>query len=190
MARHLAASLLLLGAAVSPCRAQLAPPCSAMSDLQQSSLDAVTRTCCAWDQRWCASGGGLPRTCTAACAASFMPLYTACTAELAAMRGFTEFAATCPAGWQASVSGGDAAPSPGSFADRARAAIVGAFVADAASMPFHWVYSQSQIQRTVMSVGRDSTPEFYPTPQVRFSLSLSLSLSLSFSHAHTHCLSL
>lgn len=159
----LAASVALL--VVSPCRAQLLaygmpPPCPAI-DLQQSSLDAVTRTCCAGQR--CASGG-LPQTCTPACATSFLPLFTACNAELAEMPGFAEFAATCP-GDVPAAGGGDGLPSPGSFEDRARAAVVGAFVADAAAMPFHWIYSQSQITRTV---GPGSTPEFYPTPQCQW----------------------
>lgn len=158
----LAASALL---AVSPSRAQLLSvygmpqPCTP-SDLQQSSLDAVTRTCCAGQR--CASGG-LPRTCTTACAADFMPLFTACTAELARLEGFTEFAAICP-DWQG-TGDDDSLPSPGSFEDRARAAVVGAFVADAAAMPLHWIYSQAQITRTV---GRDNTPEFYSTPQCQW----------------------
>jgi hypothetical protein len=98
------------------------------------------------------------------CAASFMELYEACGAELAGMPGFAEFAARCPA---QGAGGGDdaAAPVPGSFEDRALAMVIGAFVADAAAMPFHWIYSASQIARTV---GRDSTPEFYASPQVQW----------------------
>jgi ADP-ribosylglycohydrolase len=92
-----------------------------------------------------------------------MPLFTACV-ELAEMPGFPEFAATCPNDWQA-TDDGEALPSPGSFEDRARAAVVGAFVADAAAMPFHWIYSAAQITRTV---GRGNTPEFYATPQCQW----------------------
>ena len=49
-------------------------------------------------------------------------------------------------------------------ADRAKAAVLGAFTADAAAMPFHWIYSQSQISSTL----RGADPEFYGDPQCRW----------------------
>ena len=168
MVRQLSLAVSLLLAALSPCDAQLLaygfgrPATCAPSMLEQRNLDAVTRVCCAGQR--CDGSGGLPRTCTDLCAASFMELYEACGAELAGMPGFSEFAARCPA---QGAGGGDdaAAPVPGSFEDRALAMVIGAFVADAAAMPFHWIYSASQIARTV---GRDSTPEFYASPQVQW----------------------
>ena len=42
--------------------------------------------------------------------------------------------------------------------------MLGAFTADAAAMPFHWIYSQSQISSTL----RGADPEFYGDPQCRW----------------------
>ena len=48
--------------------------------------------------------------------------------------------------------------------DRARAALIGAFVADAATMPLHWIYSPSQIK----SIIHDKHPEFWAKPSSPF----------------------
>jgi hypothetical protein len=43
---------------------------------------------------------------------------------------------------------------------RARAAVLGAFVADAATMPLHWIYDVQRIQQLV----GDAAPTFYHPP--------------------------
>ena len=51
-----------------------------------------------------------------------------------------------------------------SNATRARrvAALMGAFVADAAAMPLHWIYDTNQIATILRRTGRTATPEFLP----------------------------
>jgi len=53
-----------------------------------------------------------------------------------------------------------AAIAQNSVSDRAIAAIVGAFVADAAAMPLHWIYDVNEIKRLV----GNNPPEFYYPP--------------------------
>jgi ADP-ribosylglycohydrolase len=48
--------------------------------------------------------------------------------------------------------------------DRARAALIGAFVADAATMPLHWIYPTKQIRDII----GDAKPEFYEKPSSPF----------------------
>ncbi|EOD07762.1 hypothetical protein EMIHUDRAFT_218325 [Emiliania huxleyi CCMP1516] len=45
---------------------------------------------------------------------------------------------------------------------RALHAVVGSFVADAASMPLHWIYNTSKVAQLVATAGGD--PAFFPTP--------------------------
>lgn len=47
---------------------------------------------------------------------------------------------------------------------RAKAAVLGAFVADAATMPLHWIYDPAKIQ----SILGDSKPEFFPNASSPF----------------------
>lgn len=51
----------------------------------------------------------------------------------------------------------------GSCRDRARSAIVGAFVADAATMPLHWIYDQTVLERMTKQrlSGTSHGPEFF-----------------------------
>jgi hypothetical protein len=57
--------------------------------------------------------------------------------------------------------------------ERALAAIVGAFVADAATMPLHWIYDQTAIEDIIKNKAKrdiraHSGPEFYDPPQCPF----------------------
>ena len=137
--------------------------------MQQAALDAVTRTCCAAPAR--CPNSGMPSACSQACSDVFTPLYSACGRELDDnMPGLRVFATLCPVpslGHGGKVCGfGANAPCPaGSRTDRSTAAVIAAFTADAASMPFHWIYSGAQITRTV---GRGNHPEFYASPQVQW----------------------
>jgi hypothetical protein len=47
---------------------------------------------------------------------------------------------------------------------RAKAAVIGAFVADAASMPLHWIYEVGKIDSLVES----NAPEFFDPPSCPF----------------------
>lgn len=51
---------------------------------------------------------------------------------------------------------------------RARAAILGGLVADAATMPLHWIYDVPKINTLLAEAGRTATPEFFPTPSCSF----------------------
>merc|ERR1719487_832707 len=48
--------------------------------------------------------------------------------------------------------------------DRALGAILGSFVADAASMPLHWIYDTKKVAKLV----GDGKPEFFHTPSCPF----------------------
>eukprot|EP00878_Enallax_costatus_P019783 GHUV01020885.1.p1 GENE.GHUV01020885.1~~GHUV01020885.1.p1 ORF type:complete len:325 (+),score=106.22 GHUV01020885.1:330-1304(+) len=52
--------------------------------------------------------------------------------------------------------------------DRARGAVVGALVADAATMGLHWIYDQGKIQELLKSKGKQGTPEFFDPPSCPF----------------------
>ena len=118
-------------------------------------LTAIAAPCCG--ARGCPRG--VPAECSGRCAASWATFYAKCARRIAAAPNHAEFEAfqaSCP-----SVGGSaDAAQA----ADRAKAAVLGAFTADAAAMPFHWIYSQSQISSTL----RGADPEFYGDPQCRW----------------------
>ncbi|GBF88351.1 hypothetical protein Rsub_01063 [Raphidocelis subcapitata] len=51
---------------------------------------------------------------------------------------------------------------------RRKGAILGAIVADAATMPLHWVYKPEVMADLLKSKGRESTPEFYDPPSCPF----------------------
>jgi len=52
---------------------------------------------------------------------------------------------------------------------RAKAAVLGAIVADAATMPLHWIYDIEKINSLLAQAGRTAAnPEFYPTPSCPF----------------------
>lgn len=51
-------------------------------------------------------------------------------------------------------------------ADRAKGAIAGALVADAATMGLHWIYDQAKIKALVDK--REGKPEFYEPPSCPF----------------------
>ncbi|GLC50720.1 hypothetical protein PLESTB_000412000 [Pleodorina starrii] len=65
-----------------------------------------------------------------------------------------------------------AAPAPTmselSIKERAKAAILGGLLADAASMPLHWIYDVPKIQELLASKSREATPEFFPEPSCPF----------------------
>jgi hypothetical protein len=50
--------------------------------------------------------------------------------------------------------------------ERARSAILGAFVADAATMPLHWIYDRDQLKSIIGD--KASTPEFFNPPSCPF----------------------
>ncbi|EFJ53080.1 hypothetical protein VOLCADRAFT_102702 [Volvox carteri f. nagariensis] len=52
--------------------------------------------------------------------------------------------------------------------ERAKAAILGGLLADAASMPLHWIYDVPKIQDLLASKSREATPEFFPEPSCPF----------------------
>lgn len=52
---------------------------------------------------------------------------------------------------------------------RAKAAVLGAIVADAATMPLHWIYDIEKMNTLLADAGRSAAnPEFYPTPSCPF----------------------
>ncbi|KAK3264704.1 hypothetical protein CYMTET_26573 [Cymbomonas tetramitiformis] len=53
-------------------------------------------------------------------------------------------------------------------ARRARAAVVGAFVADAATMPLHWLYDTDEIVELLKKKSKMASPEFYQPPSSPF----------------------
>lgn len=53
-------------------------------------------------------------------------------------------------------------------AERAKGAIAGALVADAATMGLHWIYDQAKIQTLLAEKGKKSSPEFYEPPSCPF----------------------
>ncbi|GIL77586.1 hypothetical protein Vretimale_6819 [Volvox reticuliferus] len=55
-----------------------------------------------------------------------------------------------------------------SVKERAKAAILGGLLADAASMPLHWIYDVPKIQELLASKSREATPEFFPEPSCPF----------------------
>ncbi|GLI62947.1 hypothetical protein VaNZ11_005801, partial [Volvox africanus] len=65
-----------------------------------------------------------------------------------------------------------AAPAPtmtdSSVKERAKAAILGGLLADAASMPLHWIYDVPKIQELLAGTSRETTPEFFPEPSCPF----------------------
>eukprot|EP00882_Tetradesmus_deserticola_P009155 GHRQ01009657.1.p1 GENE.GHRQ01009657.1~~GHRQ01009657.1.p1 ORF type:complete len:356 (+),score=159.95 GHRQ01009657.1:262-1329(+) len=52
--------------------------------------------------------------------------------------------------------------------DRAKGAVVGALVADAATMGLHWIYDQGKLQQLLDSKGRQASPEFFDPPSCPF----------------------
>ena len=52
--------------------------------------------------------------------------------------------------------------------DRAKGALAGALVADAATMGLHWIYDQAKIQALLDAKGKQSAPEFYEPPSCPF----------------------
>lgn len=52
--------------------------------------------------------------------------------------------------------------------ERGRAAILGALVADAATMPLHWIYDAPKISAMLAERGMEAAPEFYPEPSCPF----------------------
>eukprot|EP00049_Salpingoeca_infusionum_P027835 m.34581 g.34581 ORF g.34581 m.34581 type:complete len:359 (-) comp9780_c0_seq2:399-1475(-) len=70
------------------------------------------------------------------------------------------FIAAAVCAMQAAATVEPVSPSKASASDRALAMLVGAFVADAATMPLHWIYSVSKIQELVGS----GNPEFFSPP--------------------------
>jgi hypothetical protein len=52
--------------------------------------------------------------------------------------------------------------------DRAKGAIAGALVADAATMGLHWIYDQAKIQSLLADKGRAASPEFFEPPSCPF----------------------
>ncbi|KAI8465601.1 MAG: ADP-ribosylation/Crystallin J1 [Monoraphidium minutum] len=64
-----------------------------------------------------------------------------------------------------------AAPKAGVEAVRARAkaAVLGGIVADAATMPLHWIYDVPKMNQLLADAGRSpAAPEFFPTPSCPF----------------------
>ncbi|KXZ52342.1 hypothetical protein GPECTOR_10g975 [Gonium pectorale] len=55
-----------------------------------------------------------------------------------------------------------------SVKERAKAAILGGLLADAASMPLHWIYDVPKMQELLASKSREATPEFFPEPSCPF----------------------
>ncbi|GFR43427.1 hypothetical protein Agub_g4508, partial [Astrephomene gubernaculifera] len=55
-----------------------------------------------------------------------------------------------------------------SVKERAKAAILGGLLADAASMPLHWIYDVPKLQSLLESKSRQDTPEFFPEPSCPF----------------------
>jgi hypothetical protein len=55
-----------------------------------------------------------------------------------------------------------------SKADRAKGAIAGALVADAATMGLHWIYDMAKIQTLLADKGKQAQPEFYEPPSCPF----------------------
>ncbi|EFN53530.1 hypothetical protein CHLNCDRAFT_136632 [Chlorella variabilis] len=51
---------------------------------------------------------------------------------------------------------------------RARAAVLGAFVADAATTPLHWIYDLEKVKALLESKSKLAQPEFYPEPSCPF----------------------
>ena len=51
---------------------------------------------------------------------------------------------------------------------RAKAAVVGSLVADAASMPLHWMYDHSELDSKLLQMGKEEAPEFYNPPYDKF----------------------
>ncbi|PRW50877.1 ADP-ribosylation Crystallin J1 [Chlorella sorokiniana] len=53
-------------------------------------------------------------------------------------------------------------------AARAKAAVLGSLLADAATMPLHWIYDADKVQGLLDSKGRLASPEFFPEPSCPF----------------------
>lgn len=51
---------------------------------------------------------------------------------------------------------------------RARASVLGALLADAATMPLHWIYDTGKVQSLLESKGKVEEPEFFPQPSCPF----------------------
>ncbi|KAL4424390.1 hypothetical protein ABPG77_005633 [Micractinium sp. CCAP 211/92] len=51
---------------------------------------------------------------------------------------------------------------------RVCAAVLGAFLADAATMPLHWIYDPAKVQSLLESKGKAAEPEFFPQPSCPF----------------------
>ncbi|KAI7846445.1 hypothetical protein COHA_000056 [Chlorella ohadii] len=51
---------------------------------------------------------------------------------------------------------------------RARAAVLGSLLADAATMPLHWIYDAGKVQSLLESKAKQAQPEFYPEPSCPF----------------------
>uniref|UniRef100_A0A383VKV4 ADP-ribosylglycohydrolase n=1 Tax=Tetradesmus obliquus TaxID=3088 RepID=A0A383VKV4_TETOB len=57
---------------------------------------------------------------------------------------------------------------PAATRDRAKGAVVGALVADAATMGLHWIYDQGKLQQLLASKGKQAAPEFFDPPSCPF----------------------
>ena len=51
---------------------------------------------------------------------------------------------------------------------RARAALLGSLVADAATMPLHWIYEHPELDSLLHERGQAETPEFYNPPANKY----------------------
>lgn len=58
--------------------------------------------------------------------------------------------------------------STNSIRERRLAALMGAFVADAAAMPLHWIYDTNAIESILIHGNRSDTPEFFPVSHAPF----------------------
>jgi len=52
--------------------------------------------------------------------------------------------------------------------ERAKSAIIGGFVADAATMPLHWIYDQSLVEKMMKRDGDIRGAEFFDPPSCPF----------------------